>query len=81
MEFYEMMEKASKRRGWTLSEKIERALKRRGWALIEKGERALTVQVPEKDRLNDDKLDNFRLYWGYMGYRRTGDSPVITFWY
>lgn len=60
---------------------ITRALKRRNWILIEEGERTLTVQVTEKDRLNDDKLDNFRLYWGYMGYRRNGDSLVITFWY
>lgn len=61
--------------------KIVRALKRRGWVLIEKGERTLTVQVTEKDYLNDEKLDNFRLYWGYMGYRRAKNSLVVTFWY
>lgn len=75
---YEKMVEALKARNL---KKIMRALKRRNWVLIEKGERTLTVRITEDDILNDDKLDNFRLYWGYMGYNRAEDSSVITFWF
>ena len=62
-----------------MNSRLKRALKRRGWEYMEdfqdeKGRYVLIVRTKGED---DNKLHDFRTYWGYMAFARHKEDPNL----